>query len=523
VILEEEVKLESLQHLSDNFETWSPHCAKILTKAGRIVPFQWNRAQRYIHARLEEQREATGQVRALILKGRQQGCSTLIGARFYHRTSTTPGERAFIVAHEDKATSNLFDMVKRYHSHNPIAPSTKASNAQELIFGSLDSGYKLATAGSKDVGRSNTARLFHGSEFGFWANAQSHLAGIGNTIPSGSEGEGTEIILESTANGLGNAFHTMWQVAEAGMGEYIAIFVPWFWQPEYRSPVRDDFELSDEDREYMAAFALDMEQMQWRANKISEYGSGYEWLFDQEYPASSALAFRSPTGRPLINPTAINAAAASDYRLFDPNAPLIIGCDPASDGVDPSADRDRTALVFRRGRIAFRCEAYQDMSAMQVAAMLARYHQEMSPDAIIVDKGGIGAGIVSRLQELGVPVIGVMFGEGARMEQDPDHPLHLNRRAEMWWAVKDWIEDKPCRIPPATGNGAALMADLSAPQPVERSDRKRQLESKKDMKKRGIRSPDLGDALALTFAEPVQKRSENPSGEYTGPATRAGY
>jgi hypothetical protein len=111
-----------------------------------------------------------------------------VAARFYHQTSTQPGRGAFIVAHEDKATANLFKMVKRYHDHNPMAPSTKASNAQELIFGALDSGYKLATAGSKDVGRSNTAQLMHGSEFAFWDNAQSHLAGIGNTIPSGAEG-----------------------------------------------------------------------------------------------------------------------------------------------------------------------------------------------------------------------------------------------------------------------------------------------------------------------------------------------
>ena len=514
----DEQKLASIHYLTENQEVWSAHCAKILTKSGKVVPFVWNRAQRFIHMRLEQQLAEVGYVRALILKGRQQGCSTLIGSRFYHKTSTTPGERAFIVAHEDKATSNLFDMVKRYHSHNPLAPTTKASNAQELVFGSLDSGYKLATAGSKDVGRSNTARLFHGSEFAFWANAQTHLAGIGNTIPSGAEGLGTEIILESTANGIGGAFHEMWQNAEAGIGEYIAIFVPWFWQEEYCSPVRADFELSDADREYMAAYQLSMEQMQWRANKIAEYGAGFEWLFDQEYPATPALAFRTPTGKPLINPTHVMAAVNNDFRTR--TGALIIGVDPASDGLDSNKNtRDRTAIVFRQGRVVFRVEAYTDMGTMEVAGLLAKYNEDFKPDAIFIDKGGIGSGIYDRLLELHVPVIGVMFGAGAI---DPE--LYLNKRAEMWWLMKKWIEDAPCRLPPAVGNGAALIADLSAPQSIERSDRKKQLESKQQMAKRQIRSPDLADALALTFAQVVTPRDESlVTTQTSGRASSAGY
>jgi hypothetical protein len=503
--------------LRDNLEVFSAHCLKVLPKeGGKAVPFVWNRAQRFIHEKLEEQLQTIGRVRALVLKGRQQGCSTYVGARFYHKASMRFGQGAFIVAHEEKATANLFKMVKRYHDLNPIAPTIKASNAQELVFGKLDSGYKLATAGSQDVGRSNTARLLHGSEFAFWANAQSHLAGLGNTIPSGELGYGTEIVLESTANGLGNAFHLMWQLAEIGIGEYLAIFVPWFWQGEYRSEPKSDFVLSDEDVRYMEAYGLDIRQMAWRANKIAEYGEGYEWLFDQEYPATAALAFRAPTGRPLINPTLVQRAIHSGY--MDRTGPLIIGVDPASDGVAAGLERDRTAVVFRRGRVVLRTEAHLDMPTMEVASMLAQYNAEHRPAAIIIDKGGIGAGIHDRLKELNVPVIGVMFGEGAR-----DRELHLNRRAEMWWAIKEWLEDAPCRLP----NDAALQADLSAPQPIERSDRKRQLESKKDMAKRGIRSPDLGDALALTFAEPVQAlhiggehHGDIPSGK---PATNAGY
>lgn len=505
---DDDIKLEGMRRLARSLEAYSVHCLRVKDKGGRVVPFIWNKAQRFIHAALERQLEETGKVRALILKGRQQGCSTYVGARFYHRTATSVGQSAFIVAHEQKATDNLFTMVKRYQDHNPLAPSTSATNAKELIFGALDGGYKLATAGTKDVGRSNTAQLLHGSEFAFWDNAQMHLAGIGNTI---GDIPGTEIILESTANGLGNAFHTMWQDAEAGKGEYIAIFVPWFWQDEYRAPVRQDLQLTLEDIAYQTAYGLDLEQMQWRANKIQTYGDGHAWLFDQEYPATAALAFKTSTQNPLISPSAVMAAVNSKYREL--HGALLIGCDPAGDGDN---DPDRTAIVFRRGRVVPRVEYHERLNTMQIAGKLAEYWNEHQPDAIFVDKGGLGAGVVDRLREMNIPVIGINNAEKAR-----DQEIYENRRAEMWWLMKKWFEDKPCRIP----NDAALISDICAPQPDTSSNGRKLLESKDKMKRRQIRSPDGADALALTFAEPVAQREATvgPRGQDWQPATHAGY
>lgn len=499
-------QLQRLKNLVNDDEAYAAHCLKVLSKDGKLVPFLWNRAQRFIHERLEAQLEEKGYVRALILKGRQQGCSTYVAARYYRKTSTRSGKRAFIVSHEEKSTQNLFAMVKRYDDHNPLAPSKKASNAQELIFGRLDSGYKLATAGSQDVGRGNTAQMLHGSEFGFWANAQTHLAGIGNSIPL-QAGNGSEIILESTANGLGNAFHAMWQEAEAGRGEYIAIFVPWYWQEEYRLPVPEGFELSDADHKYMLAYGLDMDQMAWRAAKIAEYGKGFAWLFDQEYPATAAIAFQTATQNPLINPTDVMEAVNSKFR--DRQGPLLIGCDPAEEGMD------RTAIVFRQGRTVFRIEYHERKRPMEVAGLLGKYWVEMKPDGLFVDKGGIGAGIVDRLRELGIPVIPVNFGERAN-----DTELYENKRAECWWRMKEWVEDHPNRLP----NDLSLISDLIAPQPAVTSKSKRLLESKKDMRKRGIRSPDGGDALAVTFAEPVAPMAAIIGGMPAPlPATSAGY
>lgn len=500
-----EERENAIRLVRDNLRIHAAHCAKIKDKGAKLVPFIFNRAQNHVHELLEKQKRETGKVRALILKGRQQGISTYVGERYYHQVSTQ-GMSAFIVAHEDKATKNLFEMAKRYQDNNPLAPSTRASNAQELIFSALDCGYKLATAGTKDVGRSNTAQLLHGSEFAFWANAQSHLAGLGNTI---AELPNTEIILESTGNGIGNAFHLMWQEAEAGRGDYIAIFVPWFWQDEYRAKVKPDLELSAEDQKYQQAYGLDLEQMQFRANKISTYGQGFEWLWEQEYPATPALAFQSSSVNPLISPSDVMAAVNSKYHLMD--APLIIGCDPAGDGVN---DADRTAIAFRRGRVCFRVEYHQGLSTMQIAGKLAEYNKEMQPDMIFVDKGGLGAGVYDRLVELGITVIGV---NNAMRANDPER--YENKRAECWWLMMEWFQDQPARIP----NEAALISDICAPQPKVSSNGRKLLEKKEDMKKRQVRSPDGADALALTFAEPVTHKRGRIAGSTWKAPTNAGY
>ena len=128
---------------------------KIRSKDSVQRPLLFNKAQQYIHVQLEEQRAKTGKVRAIILKGRQQGCSTYVAARFYHRVTHSRGCRVFILTHEDNATQNLFGMVGRYHENVPgfLRPSTRHENAKELSFDQLDSGYKVGTAGTKGVGR----------------------------------------------------------------------------------------------------------------------------------------------------------------------------------------------------------------------------------------------------------------------------------------------------------------------------------------------------------------------------------
>jgi hypothetical protein len=495
-LAEERARRELKRRVPGDFPFFADHCLSIRAKSGKVIEFQFNRAQRYIHDRLEEQRERTGRVRALILKGRQQGCSTYVGGRFYHASTWRKGVRTFILTHEDAATQNLFEMVNRYHEHCPtfVKPSTGAANAKELFFDKLDSGYKVGTAGTKGVGRSSTIQLFHGSEVAFWPNAESHAAGVLQAVP---DEDGTEVVLESTANGIGNFFHQKWRDAENGEGDFIAIFVPWYWQEEYRKAIPEGFQATDEEQEYATLYGLDDEQIAWRRNKIAELKDTA--LFKQEYPATAAEAFQMSGHDSFIKPEGV---ARARKATCEATGPLVIGFDPARFGDDSGA------MARRRGRKVLSVERRQKLDTMQSVGWIKQVIDSENPARVFIDVGGLGVGIYDRLVEMGYGEIvrAVNFG-GSPLEPDrfDEHGRKigggpLNRRAEMWMASRDFLDqDGGADIP----DDDALQADACGPGYKYDSNSRVQLEKKEDMKKRGVKSPDGWDSVALTFAEPV--------------------
>lgn len=491
------------RRLRDDFPHYAEKCLSIRSKDGSITPLALNEAQTYLHSRLEAQKAKTGKVRALVLKGRQQGISTYVGGRFYHRVTHHRGQRCFILTHEQDATNNLFGMVDRYHQHCPalVKPSTGAANAKELYFDRLESGYAVGTAGAKAVGRSQTVQLFHGSEVAFWPNAATHFAGVVQAIP---DLPGTEIILESTANGMGGEFHERWQQAEAGVGDYEAIFIPWFWQAEYRRPVPDEFELEDEERAYQSAHGLDIEQMVWRRNKIAELKDPL--LFKQEYPATAAEAFQMSGHDSYIPPDLVLKARKTTCEGI---GPLVVGYDPAWKG------SDRHSMAFRKGRRVHKIESRQKLDTMQGAGWAKQVIDTERPARMFIDVGGVGAGVYDRLIEMGYGeiVTAINFGSAPlepQMLDENGRPKggYLNRRAEMWGLSKEWLQEPGGVDIPDTD---ALQADACAPGYKYDSLTRLVLESKDDIRKRGLRSPDEWDAVALTFAEPVHEARPRPA------------
>lgn len=506
------------KRLKDDFGYYAPRCLKILTKPDAhgkvgIVPFKLNSAQRYLHQKIEEQIARLGYCRVIVLKGRQQGISTYAEGRFYWKTTSNNGEKTYILTHSKEATDNLFGMVDRYHQNVPIhvKPYVGKDNARELVFDRLDSRYQVATAGSKGAGRSATLTNVHGSEVAFWENADKHLGGMLQAVPLA---RGTEVILESTANGIGNVFHKQWLMAERGQSDFIAVFVPWFWQSEYRRILPDDFEVSDDheavpegeptEHEYQTQYRLDDQQVYWRRMKIIELGGGDDgyYLFKQEYPATADEAFQSSNaGNTLIKRRQVLRARKSTVAS---QGQLIIGVDPGGEG----EGGDPTGIIRRRGRRAFDGQVFSKLNTMQIAAMVYRIIKNERPLKVFIDVGGLGKGIVDRLMEMPQAanvVVPVNFGEAA---SDPE--VYKNRRAEMHWAVKEWLDDPGgANIPDEDNIQGDLLASVIAPTD---SMQRRQLRSKEWMRSKGIQSPNLADALALTFALPVAAIGDNMAG-----------
>lgn len=481
-------ELQIRHDLMYDFEHYARTCLKIRAKDGSVENFVLNRAQKYILTKLDEQRSRTGKVRAIILKGRQQGCSTLIGARFYHRVTHYKGLRCFILTHELEATHNLFDMAKRFHEHVPeiVKAETGTSNSKELIFSSLDSGYKIGTADNKNVGRSSTVQLFHGSEVAFWTNASEHAKGIFQAVP---DMPNTEIILESTANGVGSFYHQQWQMAEAGKSDFIAIFVPWYWQEEYVRDVPEDFQLNHVEYDLQATYGLSLQQLSWRRNKIkglSVNGQDGEKSFKQEYPMVAAEAFQLTGENAYIDSPLVMRARRCEAERFGYK---VMGVDPARFG------DDSTSIIFRQGRVAYGLRSYQKKDTMEVVGIVHQLIQEERPDKVAIDVGGLGAGVVDRLFELGHRDRVVPVNAGSKPLNEN---LYYNKRAEMWGETLKWLIDIPVQIPDDDG----LHGDLCGIRYSFDSNSRLVMEKKEDMKKRGIRSPDKADSLCLTFSIP---------------------
>jgi hypothetical protein len=316
-------------------------------------------------------------------------------------------------------------------------------------------------------------------------------------------------------------FFPMWQDAEAGKGQYEAIFIPWYWQDEYRSPVPDGFVLDEEEAEYAEAYDLDLGQMAWRRNKIIELKDPL--LFKQEYPATAAEAFQVTGTESYISSR--DAAAARRYKNLRPIGAHIVGVDPAREG------EDRAVYIHRRGRVAWGLKKENSSNSMHIVGRIKGIldAKDDPVDMVFIDRGGEGGAIYDRLCEMGEKyekrITLVNFGS-TRTVLEPDR--YKNKRAEMWGLMRDWLKDpNGVEIPDLD----ELQADLTAPTYKYDSEQKVILEKKEDIKKRGLRSPDCADALALTFAFPVKPAEPQQSRartdydvlNYGTPAARMDY
>jgi hypothetical protein len=214
------------------------------------------------------------------------------------------------------------------------------------------------------------------------------------------------------------------------------------------------------------------------------------WGIDSDFVKVNILGeFPSTQANKLIGPDVAMEASQRKLAYDHKQDALIFGLDVARYG-------DNASVLFQRqGNMTWRPQVWRQTDLMTLADQVANEFVTKNPAAMFIDQAGLGGGVIDRLRQLGIPVIAIDFG-GTPMDN-----RFYDRRSEMYWKMADWIK-KGGTIP----DDVQLRAELVAPNFKYQATgkiTKMKLESKDEMKKRGVASPDMADALALTFAAPI--------------------
>ena len=224
----------------------------------------------------------------------------------------------------------------------------------------------------------------------------------------------------------------------------------------------------------------------------SEVASIRSEMSENAYAREYLCDFSAAGDDQLISLTDVELAARRELTEADiEGMPRVMGVDPARFG------DDRSVIVSRQGLKVFAPQVYRGIDNMDLAARVAARMQEWEPDAVFIDSGA-GAGVIDRLRQLGHDVVEVNFGG-----KPVTDARFANRRAEMWMTLADQV-----RAGLAIPNDVGLKVELATPTYSYDKQQRIIIESKDDIRKRlpGAGSPDIADALALTFAYPVTAR-----------------
>jgi len=232
-------------------------------------------------------------------------------------------------------------------------------------------------------------------------------------------------------------------------------------------------------------------QVWWRRKQISLIG---EAKFLEEYPLTAAEAFRVSNNDSFISSDAVLRARKNDFPVNE-KSPLIIGCDIARSG------SDSTCFVWRKGRHILKYVKYQGLRSDEIGYKLIEIIKKEHPAKICIDgTGGFGCAVVDFLRDKGYEAEEIHFSAKPYSEE------YFNRRAEIYGELRNWL-DGEVSIP----DDDDIETDLCSFGFTHRGE-KILLESKADIKKRIRRSPDIGDALALCFAVPLNNLAYNEGG-----------
>lgn len=305
-------------------EIFCTESCSIRDKHGLKVPFYLQPAQKRLREKIAECRAKRRPVRIVVLKARQVMISAGTAAEFFHEVPFKPGQKALIVAHEEKSAKEIFSY---YHQLNEFyvpfrglgflpAVTKDADDSGELEYEN-GSWFHIHTANNLKGGRSFSLRFLHLSELAFWRNAKVLMAGLMQSVPDDPD---TVVVIESTANGVGGHFYQLCQEAmdPASDSEWVFLFFAWWEHPEYSKPVAApaEFEasLSKEEEELRQRYNLTLAQLNWRRWCIVNNCQGSVDLFKQEYPSNPQEAFLF-SGRPRFSHQHLSRMPIDEHGL----------------------------------------------------------------------------------------------------------------------------------------------------------------------------------------------------------------
>lgn len=320
-----------------DFEFWAVECVVIRDKlTGRQVPFRLNAPQRRVARMLDADRREGRPLRLIMLKARQWGGSTLVQMYFawiqiVHRRNWN----SLICAHVRDTAAAIRGMYDDMLAHYPEAlwegdepprftPWQKSVNTREIA----GRGCKVTLSSSygQDSARGLDFSMAHLSEVAFWKDSDRMTPG--DFIRSVCGGipmvPCSVIVMESTANGVGNYFHTQWMLAERQTSAYRAVFVPWHEIEIYRTPCPDAEALVSSFSPYekqLWDMGLTLDMIQWYRNKRAEMAS--DTAMHAEYPTTPQEAFEN-TGYAVFANSHIERLRA-DCRDALPESALAAG------------------------------------------------------------------------------------------------------------------------------------------------------------------------------------------------------
>ena len=423
--------------------------------------------------------------KSAVASGRGPGKSAFLGMLSHWLVSTRIGGSVWVTANgEPQLKTKTFPEISKWFS--------LAINAHwwEILATKIEPAEWLSKAVLRDLK----------IDAGYWYVAAQLWSEENPDSFAGAHNQYGECYLFDEASGIPSP---IWTVAEGVFTEQI-VDRYWLAFSNPRRPSGAFFECFHKNRD------------KWRTRNIDSRTvdglalDAYQAIIDQYGPDSDEAKievygqFPSKGENQFIGRPAVQAAIERDPPV-DPGAPLVMGVDVARFGEDSSV------IAFRKGRDArtIPWQKYRGVDTVQLAGIVADAAGKYHVAAIFVDGGGVGGGVVDQLKSMGYKVIEVQSGESAQNKEK-----YSNKRTEMWDRMREWL------VSGALPNMTGMSDDLCNLEYSYSLTNQIKLERKDELKKRGFASPDMADALALTFAQPVARTDERHSRNNTSQRNR---